>query len=133
MIAKRRSEIEILRFLLDRHPDSCVIETDGKGVITRFGPGAEAFFVCPAAEAIGKMRYSDFHDAKELEACHGSAEFQAAIRDPGWTEDLWRVIPRAGEPFTARVTLVPLWDLDSNVALQDDKPIGWVALYRRSQ
>lgn len=120
-----------LLWLLDRTAIACVVETDARGVLTHFGPGAEAFFACPADEALGKLRYSDFHDAKEMEACRGSAQFQAAIRNPGWTEDLWCVIPRAGEPFSARVTLVPLWGLDSRRPTEEDKPAGWLALYRR--
>ncbi len=121
-----------LRWLLDRAEGACVIETDASGLITQFGPGAEAFFVCPAAQAIGQMKYSEFHDAAELEACKGSPEFVAALAIPGWTEDVWRVVPLADEPFAARVTLIPLRDFGPAEAPgAKDKITGWLAHYRR--
>lgn len=115
-----------LRWLLDRIPGICMIETDRDGIFTHFGPGAEAFFACPAEEALGKLHYRTFHDAEELRACQGSAEFRAAMESPGWTEEIWRVIPRTGEPFPARVTLLRR-DCDPETG----ESAGWIALYRR--
>ena len=121
----------ILLQLLDRLPGVCVIETDSHGVLTHFGPGAEAFFGCPAEEALGKLHYGDFHDPDELAACHGSPEFKAAMKSPGWSEDIWRVVPRTGDPFPARVTLVPLHGDLAETGANADKIEGWLALYRR--
>lgn len=121
-----------LRLLLDRLPNSCLIETDAHGLFTYFGPAAEAFFGCPAGEALGKLRYSDFHDPAELEACRATAAFRAAIRDPGYTVGLWRVIPRSGLPCLARVTLVALWPDDMNREDEQERPAGWLAHYQKA-
>lgn len=120
-----------LRWLIDRIPGVCLIETDAAGVFTHFGPGAEAMFACPAAEALGRLAYAAFHDPAEIEACHGSESFRRAIEDPGWTEQAWRVIPRGGEPFMARVTLVPIRRVDTAAPSGQNEIIGWRALYRR--
>lgn len=121
----------LLWWMLDRIEGTCLIETDGKGVVTRFGPGAEAFFGCPAAEAVGLLRYSAFHDASEMERCKGDAEFKRSMETPGWNEAEWRVIPRSGEPFAARVTLAPLRGLDNGAGNAENPPRGWLALYRK--
>ena len=102
-----------------------MIETDAAGIFTRFGPAAVAMFGCPAAEAIGKLHYAAFHDADELRACHGSAEFRAALESPGWSEAEWRVIPRIGAPFRARVALARLTDERTG------EKSGWIAFYER--
>lgn len=130
-----------LRWMIDRIDGVCVIQTDRAGVFTHFGPGAEAMFGVTAAQAIGRMRYQDFHDPEELRACHGDPEFKRLTATRGWTEDLWRVIPRVGEPFTARVTLLPAPaqsppdlgpnPLDNPAAIAQNQNNGWIALYRR--
>lgn len=125
------NEASLLRWLTERIPGVCVIQTDARGVFTHFGPGAEAFFACPASEAIGKLKYDAFHDAKEMEACRGSEEFRAAMVNPGWTEDIWSVVPRVGGAFRARVTLLPLRALDSMSCGGQNEVSGWLALYRR--
>jgi len=137
------ADCEPLLWFLDRIPGACVIGTNAHGVFTHFGPGAEAFFVCPAGEALGRMHYGAFHDPAELEACAGTAEFRAALERPGWTEDVWRVIPRVGDPFMARVTLLPvrgatplaapgtIHGLDNPGANGQNPIVGWWALYQR--
>ncbi|MBI1784471.1 PAS domain-containing protein [Candidatus Sumerlaeota bacterium] len=120
------STSEHLRFVLDRRPGVCLIETDAHGIFTHFGPGAEAFFGCPASEALGKLRYDVFHDPDEMKACHADPKFQAEMRDPGWSEDDWKIIPRSGDAFMAKVTLMP-----ARGEYPDGAIIGWMALYRK--
>lgn len=114
-----------LRFLLERIPGVCLIETDAGGILTRFGPAAERFFACPADEAVGRLHYRDFHDPGEMEACRDDPAFRAAMERDGWSEAVWRVIPRAGEPFDASVTL-----MHAAGDVSGERP-GWIALYRR--
>ena len=128
-IQRHQDEAGRLAWLIDRQPGACVIETDARGIFTHFGPGAEALFGCPAQVALGKLHYGEFHDAEQLEACQGRPEFREALLNPGWTEDRWRVIPRVGEPFEARVTLVPLRAGSSGA--DSGEIVGWRALYRR--
>ncbi len=102
----------------------CLIETEEHGIITRWSADAERMFGYSAAETVGKMKYALFHDAKELEACRDSAEFKRAIDQQGFTEDCWKVIPRSGETFIARVKLTALRG-------EDGKIVGWSAKYER--
>lgn len=115
-----------LLWLIDRIPDCCVIETDRAGILTWFGPAAEEFFGCPAAEALDRLSYRDFHDPAELAACQDDPVFRSAMETRGWTEDDWTVIPRRGDRFRARVTL-----LRRPAQTEGAPEEGWIALYRR--
>lgn len=120
-----------LGWLYERAAGTCVIETDGSGIFTEFGPVAEAFFGCPAEAALGKLHYSAFHDPKEMEACRDDPQFMREIESRGFSEADWRVIPRSGEPFAARVALAPTRALD-NAPTKPHNPIqGWIAFYRK--
>ena len=120
-----------LRWLFTRIPDACLIETDPSGRFTRFGPDAEAFFRCPASDALAKLHYPDFHDPEQMQACNDDPDFMRIIKQQGWIESDWRVIPRSGAPFLARVTLLPLFSLETDVAKGENARRGWLALYRR--
>lgn len=120
---------EILRRLIARIPDACLIETDADGILTRFDEPAERFFGCRAHEVIGRLHYRDLHDRAEMEACRDDPAFRRAMEQEGWTEADWRVIPRRGEPFQARVTLMRA-PAAAPTAVSAPRP-GWIALYRR--
>lgn len=115
------------RRLFERVPGACLIETDASGMITHFGPAAEAFFGRPAEEAIGKLHYGALHDAGEMEACRDDPVFREKLERDGWTEDDWTIVSPKGERFRARVTLVraPAGERDG------EGKRGWIALYRR--
>lgn len=132
------AEARALRWLIDRIDGACLIETDAAGVFTHFGPGAEAMFGVPATQALGRLHYQDFHDPEEMRVCAADPEFKRLTAERGWTEDLWKIIPRVGPPFLARVTLLPrparspaAKPLDSGDPNPHNQKQGWIALYRR--
>lgn len=121
-----------IRWMRARDPRGALLTTDARGIVREFGPDAEAFFGRPADEVVGRLSYRDFHDAAQLEACRDDAAFRAAMRDPGWNEGLWTVVPAEGEPFEALVALAPLLD-EGDFERSDEPPVvGWIALYRRA-
>ena len=44
-----------LKWMIDRIPGGCIIQTDAHGIVTHFGPGAEVFFACLAKKVLGKL------------------------------------------------------------------------------
>ncbi len=118
----------LYRLLFERLPKVGLIETNASGIFTYFGEGAEAFFNCSKEDAVGRLHYRTFHDPVEMEACQNDPDFQARMASEGWSEEDWTVLPREGEPFQARVTLMraPL-----KPGQDAGEAPGWIALYRR--
>lgn len=115
------------RWLFERIPGVCLIETDPSGVITHFGPAAERFFNCSAEDTIGRVHYESFHDTVEMETCRDDPAFREIMARQGWSEDEWTVVPREGKRFQARVTLVRKGSGGEGA----EKGGGWIALYCR--
>lgn len=121
-------EDRALRVLVDRIPDTCLLETDRSGTITWIGSSSEVFFGAAPHEVVGKFNYKDFHPREEMEACEDDAEFGRQVGEQGWTEAEWTVVPKKGPTFRAVVTLV------RKPQRQDEdreSSGGWIALYRK--
>lgn len=123
-------ERRALRVLIDRIPNTCLLETDRSGTITWIGSSSEFFFGAAPREVVGKFNYKDFHPREEMEACEDDPEFGRLIGERGWTESEWTVVPKEGPPFRAFVTLVR-----QPAGQDEDRETsgGWIALYRKAR